>query len=169
MIDYGDWCLSSPPHVRAWWFIIAAREAGFNGTSLCENDAEALPPTTYKGLVVTLVRHPVEWLCSILNSEAITTKIAFRLPWHTKVREWYDQHGVDALWKIHASFPATVVQRWEDQPLAAEEFFASWDKRYIMTSAFRMASALPKAEVDGNLRQYICSQEPELCERYDYW
>lgn len=161
MIDYGDWCIATPPGTGGDWLMRAAAIAGF--VPWYDGGVLMPPPSDYKGLIVSMVRHPATWLASLPAPPGFP---AIRCSAETR----YANGGPQFLWRLLSQYNASTVLRWEDMPFAAQELFASLGKppgSYSLLMPPKHPN--PPSSEERSYVAWAAAQEPELCEHFDYF
>lgn len=169
MIDYGDWCISPIPGTGAQWLMEAARLAGYNKFTLATNELYwAAPAENYRGLTVSMVRHPVQWNLR-LYQQLPEGHALFGKGFSHYVRETYLKYGPDMLWRAVQASRAKTLMRWEDMPWAAVQFFDSLGVAADKLNAVKQLTLDAPHRADPLVAQFILQCEPALCEHFDYW
>jgi len=182
MIDYKKFQFASPPRTATRWFMSICNHLGLGDVS---SAAVHVPPPkdNPKVLMVTMVRHPYDWLVSYfyaLQGGAIQVPCvdkfvplargagSFRYFIKSYLKRMPGEVG-----RMFAEYRASTVMRLEDFPWAVMEFFKMLDVEKHSIEAIREFPAIntwektPFTEYDF-LRMKVCEAETEFCDRYEY-
>lgn len=163
MLDYGLFGLVVPPRCGGAWFAAAAAAVGF--TAAPGGNIRLPPPDGYTGQVVTLVRHPVPWTCSLILANDPEAHLESAVMRHAAT------YG-DALMAYNKQTQATTVLRLESiRPSTCEFFEMLGVERAALTKILHIppTNVQPYRIVSAAMRAAILAAEQELCEAYDYW
>jgi len=130
MIQYKNFSFAAPPRTGTTWFIKAA--------SICElGDGQKAtlhipPPADWNGFVVSMIRHPYDWLASFFlslrgGSVGVECVDVFAFARYHDSPESFIQRYLENIpgevGKMFDTYRANAVIRLEDLPYAGEEFF----------------------------------------------
>lgn len=192
MIDFGVFQLATLPRTAAKWFCDAASVCGFVPQGY--HFSPCLPPPKgHNGLVISIVRHPLNWLASFhaaasadsqrhpfsdyngtdahdLYAAACAIRLVNRGLNFEEFADLFSRQRED-LWRLHSLYQASVVLRLEDFPWCAIEFFESLTGKSCRHIAqLSPTNSLPREPlVNQALRDRVVAAESEYCSRYNYW
>jgi len=182
VIKYKDFFFAAPPRTGSTWFIKSA-------SIVCLGDAQKSklhepPSIIWNGFLVSLVRHPYNWLCSyFLALEGGKTGVhcvdvlANYARTSSDVDEFilqYLKYCPGEVGRIFDRYMASSVLRLEDFPWNAIEFFESVGVK--SEDALKVKNITPQNVrkghvhiVNKNLKKQVVETERKLCERYEYY
>ena len=192
MIQYPKFkfAFAAPPRTATTWFLKACSDLEIgHGT---KTNLHIPPPEGWDGYLISLVRHPYDWLASyylaleggVIGVQCVDTfAIYARTCMHGCL---YMKGGVynfiktcvnDRPGKIGEMFDAyraSTVIKMEDLPWAAVEFFASLGikrrKLKVIQNMNPQNSRKGHPHIpDEKLRKSVVRSERDFCERYEYY
>lgn len=183
MLTCDRFTYAAAPRTGVEWFTQAATLAGF---ALQGGNAHVPPPQDHNALVVTVVRHPYDWLVSLFMEckskrrevgnlfvdGLITMAGNYCITLDDFIRA-YITYCPGEVGLMFDSYNASTVMRLEDQPFAACDFF---DPFGVDVDRLIAIEALPPCNCrvglpvlpNFNLRSLVVRAEREFCQRYDY-
>lgn len=163
MLDYGLFGLVVPPRCGGAWFAAAAAALGF--TAAKGGNIRLPPPDGYTGQVVTLVRHPVPWTCSLIMSNDPTAHLESAVMRHTAT------YGNALMAYVKQTQATTVIRLEAIRPSACEFFGMMGVDRLDLKKILHIPPTNPQPyrPVTAAMWAAILAAESELCEAYDYW
>ena len=186
MIDYGQFQFSSPPRTATTWFMRAAFVAGFGVGQKAA--VHTPPPTGGYSLMVSMARHPYDWLdsyyhefkggfCGVAEVDALVLLVRKSTSFE-RFLKLYVKYKTGFLGDLSRLYKADTVMRVEDLPWAAVELFQSLDVPAKRLQEIAMTAPMNRRLVryndngsHGPWRRAVCEAEADYCERfeYDHW
>ena len=179
MIQFDNFAFASPPRTGTAWFVNACAVAGFG-----EKDRSKVhipPPAKWGGFMLSIVRHPADWLVSYFNTleggkvgvpEVDALAQYYCANDMARSLKRYLKSPPNTVSKMFAAYEATSVMKLEDFPWAPLEFFYSLGYKEKDNRIRSMARMNVKYGVgfvvSYPLRKKIIEHEPMMCEQYDY-
>lgn len=181
MIIYDKFVFASPPRTGSSWFMAAAEMSGMK--KLEGVLPHHPPPAKHDGFVVSIVRHPYEWLISYYRAlggseigvpEVDVLAHCGRLARNTdEFLQLYLTNHRGCVGKIFDVYAAATVYRVEDFPWCALELFhACGADMQQLSKAAKIEiqnhhEYIPEA-LDPKIRTMVMRAERDFCQRYDY-
>ena len=183
MIDYKLFQFASPPRTATTWFLRACDTVGLGNGFKSHVHSPPPPDHRGKGIIVSLVRHPYDWLVSyyygLLGGSVGVTEVDEMAPLFRQSRDFwafgrrYIRKMPGTISKMFEAYWPTNVMRVEDLPWAAVELFEMLGiKKRLLKDVPRIRPAnftKRSPYVDfPRLRKAVVKAEKEFCDRYDY-
>jgi len=180
MIEFDRFVLASAPRTGTTWFRKAAADVGLGAPA--KFNVHIPPPEDYTGFVVTLVRHPYDWLVSYylsLKGGAIGVPAVDQFC--NIARGSYGVYDFLAQYvrlfpgevsKMFDLYRASSVLRLEDFPWAVISFFETIDATIPTSLKDTPLQNARKGEYhipNKKLKQQVVEAEADFCERYEYF
>ena len=183
-----NFSVATPPRTGGGWFLSACKLVGLKDFGddqiLILNPA----PRDHEGFVVSIVRHPVEWLVSLYHNRSkipathkpiemlceLANKSEDSNHFLRRVIETYDKKDAGIISQTFDSYQYHSAMRLEDMPWAAIEFFESVGIPREKSLALRNLPAQNVREGlvhprDKGLSREIIEVEYDWCAKFDYW
>ena len=185
MLTSEHFSFASAPRTGAKWFVEASQIAGIAPT-LNGDDSREPPPAGHSGIVLSIVRHPFDWLDSMWAARWSFDVIDETAPYfyflqlmrpYTSVEYFiraYIHTSAGLITKMFDSYRPTSVIRLEDFPWAAIDFF---DCAPLDTEPYLLHQIQKHRPVNqrtnghcwnAELKRAVSDAEREFCERYQY-
>ena len=178
MLEFQQFCFSSPPHTGEGLFLWAARNAGltyhYSGTKY------TAPPIDCDKFILGIVRHPVSWLCEyFLERNDSTTDFS---GYSEQIDELLPQENTfdgflqrcsqipNLMYDIFAKHRTSSVIKFEELPCSAAEFFESIGvqrDRIQFPKVTQGSKTILKP--DPSVRLALMRSEYKFCEEFDYY
>jgi hypothetical protein len=185
IIDYGPFQLASPPRTATTWFERAAFLAGFN-RGVNQHAHVHKPPLDNYGLMVTLVRHPYDWLdsyfhelkggfCGVAEIDVLVPIVRESTSFNQFLRE-YLKRFPGFLGSLVRLYNPTTILRVEDLPWSAVELFGSLGATSAQLQEIVVMAPKNSRLIryngngsDAPLRKAVCDAEEEYCDMFNYY
>lgn len=181
MIEYKNFSFAAPPRTGSTSFLSMANLVGLGERQ--KTKAHIPPPNNYGGFVVSMVRHPFDFLISYFlalrgGATGVDCVDVFTFARHHDSPESFIRRYLrdipGQVGKMFDIYQANSIIRLEDLPLAAEEFFESVG---VPSSTAKMVSLITPQNarkgqphiVDKKLRRAVVEAEKDFCDRYEYF
>lgn len=181
MLEYDGFQFAAPPRTGSTWASHCFSFAGLGNPTRAK--VHVPPPIGYKGFVVSLVRHPYDWLVSYylsLKGGAIgvpEVDVLVEFARHSNSPDRFVDtiaHRGDLVTQIFNRYKASTVMRVEDFPMAMVDFLIP---RGVKKSDLKQIKEYPPQNcrrnqthvVDKKIRRKIVEANAEFCELYEYW
>ncbi len=182
MIVYDRFCFASPPRTATSWFVRACWIAGLGEGFKAQAHEPPTAPDPHR-LIVSIVRHPYDWLCSYYHAlkggsigvpcvDVFVDAVRANKDFESFVGQ-YLRELPGAVGEMFLKYNVSTSMRIEDLKWAAIEFFQSLDVKRDRLD--RIKEILP---LNANhsvpftkhprLRREVCKAETQFCEHYDY-
>lgn len=181
MIKYKQFVFAAPPRTATTWFMKAAQDLGLGDGS--KSHVHDPAPRDWNGLVVSMVRHPYDWLYSYyyalqggaIGVDAVDGPFVYIARESTSVDRFirlYLKRKAGAVGEMFNTYNASTVLRVEDLPYGAGEFFESlgvpsWSAT-MMLPAQNTYNGVTDAP-NKKQRKAVVAAERALCQQYEYF
>jgi len=182
MIQYKDFFFAAAPRTGTTWFIKCCSEIGLGDKQ--KANLHVPPSIIWSGYLVTLVRHPYDWLVSYylaLKGGMTGVYDVDTLAEHARTAVDVDEfisryltYCSGTVGRIFDRYRATTVLRLEDFPWNAIELFESVGVKH--DDAMKAHNITPQNARKGHIhipnkqqRRQVVLAESEICERYEYY
>lgn len=180
MIQYEQFAFATPPGTSAKWFLLSCE---YFGLSYEKNNETAFepPPDGFEGLVVTLIRNPVEWLKSIFFwDKGEIGHPEFDVFWNFAQKfgdfgDFVEEYTArpefkNQLFKLLTSYKPSAVMREEDLPQAFQMWLMACRKPVTCKIDTSSLIGVDRRVVVSPMRKsLILRNESEYCNRYEYY
>lgn len=182
MIKYDKFFFAAAPRTGSTWFLKAASIAGLGDGQ--KATLHQPPPIIWDGYLVSLVRHPYDFLISyFLSLEGGMTGVhcvdvlANYARTSANSDEFianYLKYAPGEVGRIFDRYKASTVLKLEDFPWNTIEFFESVGVQY--SNAIKIKDITPQNVrkghvhvVNKNLKKQVMLAERRTCEQYEYY
>lgn len=174
MITFNKFAFASPPRTGTTWFMKTANAAGFGEGFKAY--VHIPPPSDYGGFMVSIVRHPYDWLSSVYHElqggkigVPVFDAISECALGAKTFREFIDRLPENSLPAVFDAYRASTILRLEDMPWAADELFRAFGYKGDIINLSPQNCSKCHTPIDMALREHIVRREEAFCEQYDYW
>lgn len=185
MLNVNDlFQFATAPRTGSTWFLKACHAAGLG--ELSKSRVHIPPAANHKGFVVTLVRHPCDWLAAYYaaifpGSVGVPQIDALRQLQTYEDRGFdhfiytiLDRHEPGVVGRVFDAYRANSCLRIEDTPWNVIELFDTLRVPRAMRSPIANIDKQNTTKVDRlpqwdtSLRRRVIEAEREFCDRFDY-
>jgi len=181
MLEYDGFGFASPPRTGTAWFVNACALAGLGEKSRALSHTP--PPQIYSGVVVCIIRHPLDWLVSYymaLTGGSIGVTCVDQFVPAAKSCDTVERFLKHVAYKMPGSvgsmfkgYRATTMFKLEDLPYSALDFLIPLSRRVdrdrIMCEG-RMNARNGRGILHREMwYKLITESEKEFCKEFDYF